>query len=411
MRRNLAAEAAHLLWRHVPHRLRRRVFDEVTLRLAPRPVPGPDLRAPWVVVGALSASTGLGEAARLAVEALRRLGQSVSALDLTTAFRQTPSVAPPAVSRPAPGHGTLLVFANPPVSALALRLVPASVLTGRRIVGCWVWDFEEAPRSWARHADLFHEIVAPSRFAAAAISRAIRRPVRVLPHPVAACPIPAAVPSIRPFHVGFIGDVIAAASRKYPEAAVEAFLRAGLPRGVARLSLYLHGPPGAASRLLPAIRCGQAGGFDIRLHTGVRSRGETRATYRDLDLYLSLHRAEGFGLTVAEAMLAGVPVAATHWSATAEFVDETVGYPVPCGFTPSQPGVDDPRPRRWAEPDLDAAAHAVRTAWSDEADRRRRGMAARERIRTLFSAESFLDALYGNAEASSDCCNGGPVEL
>jgi hypothetical protein len=324
------------LWA-IPHAWRRRALDRAALWLAPGRERHPLEGEGWIVVGALSASTGLGEAARLAVQALVNLGRRVSVYDVSAAFRQDISVQPPALEPAEAGPGTVLMFVTPPLCALALWRIPRHILRGKRRIAAWVWEFEEAPSGWRAHAELFDHITAPSRFAATAIGRAIGHPVGIVPYPVAVDPLPSPISRTRAFTVRFMADMTAAAERKNPAGVIEAFIRSGL-------------------------------------------KGD-RGT------------AEGFGLTVAEAMLAGVPVVATDWSSTAEFVDESVEYPVPCSLVPAPPSIDRGSAQRWADPDIDAASAMILSASRDAAGRRRRTGAAVERMRRRFSAQVFLDAL------------------
>ena len=118
--------------------------------------------------------------------------------------------------------------------------------------------------------------------------------------------------------------------------------------------------------------------------------------------YASLHRSEGFGLTLAEAMHQGVPVLATDWSATAEFIDAEVGFPVPYRLVP----VEDRQQRhdveqgRWAQPDVAAAAEILRKCHQDRARLESIGLAAQRIEKTSLrrgSACRDLDAISGNA--------------
>jgi glycosyltransferase involved in cell wall biosynthesis len=80
-------------------------------------------------------------------------------------------------------------------------------------------------------------------------------------------------------------------------------------------------------------------------------------------------------------MVRGVPVIATDYSSTTEFFGPEHGWPVP--YTMTEVGPDWPpyqRDGRWAEPDLDVAAAAMRAVADDPAEARRRGEAAREHI-------------------------------
>jgi glycosyltransferase involved in cell wall biosynthesis len=393
MRTNPGIAILHRAWRAIPHAWRRRALDRAALWLAPGRERHPLEGEGWIVVGALSASTGLGEAARLAVQALVSLGRRVSVYDVSAAFRQDISVEPPALEPAEAGPGTVLMFVTPPLCALALWRIPRHILRGKRRIASWVWEFEEAPSGWRAHAELFDHITAPSRFAATAIGRAIGHPVGIVPYPVAVDPLPSPISRTRAFTVGFMADMTAAAERKNPAGVIEAFIRSGLKGDRGTLKLHLHDTARGAGPVDERIEAARRAGYEIHVTGGVHARAEARSFYRDLDLYVSLHRAEGFGLTVAEAMLAGVPVVATDWSSTAEFVDESVGYPVPCSLVPAPPSIDRGSAQRWADPDIDAASAMILSASRDAAGRRRRTGAAVERMRQRFSAQVFLDAL------------------
>ncbi len=386
----------HRLWRAVPHGLRRRALDQASLWMAPEREPNPQDGQYWVVVGAFQASTGLGEAARLAVHALTRLGRRVSAYDVSAQFRQDIAVAPPALRPMEAGPGTILMFVPPPLCAIALWRIPRHILRGKRRIASWVWEFEEAPPSWRAHAGFFDCIIAPSSFSANAIARTTKRPVCIVPHPVAADPLPRASFQTDKFTVGFIGDMITAADRKNPLAVIEAFVGSGLKEDRSTLKLHLHDNSGIPGQVGERIERARRAGYEIRVTRGVCTRAQARSFYNDLDLYLSLHRAEGFGLTLAEAMLAGVPVAATDWSSTAEFIDESVGYPVPYHLVRAPPSIDQRSAQRWADPDIEAASALIISAFNDGAARRRKGREAAERIKSRFSAQVFLDTLSTN---------------
>ena len=78
------------------------------------------------------------------------------------------------------------------------------------------------------------------------------------------------------------------------------------------------------------------------------------------DVYLSLHKSEGFGIGMAEAMSQGKPVVATAWSANTEFCNPETAWCIPCKMVPIRPHEYMAAMKEWADADIDAAAAALR---------------------------------------------------
>jgi glycosyltransferase involved in cell wall biosynthesis len=117
------------------------------------------------------------------------------------------------------------------------------------------------------------------------------------------------------------------------------------------------------------------------------------------DCYLSLHRAEGFGLTLLEAMAMGKPVLATDYSGSKDFLNETTGFPVNYRLSPIRrqagpypPGYD------WADPDIDEASELLTRVRRDSAEVSKRVIHAQNVFRTEWStsagAERFRSHLH-----------------
>jgi hypothetical protein len=106
--------------------------------------------------------------------------------------------------------------------------------------------------------------------------------------------------------------------------------------------------------------------------------GEKNALIGALDCYVSLHRSEGFGLTLAEAMLLSVPVVATDYGGSRDFVTAFNAWPV--DWRPETIGLgNDPYPAEgtWAAPDIDHAASVLRAIRASPEEARRRAERAR----------------------------------
>lgn len=107
------------------------------------------------------------------------------------------------------------------------------------------------------------------------------------------------------------------------------------------------------------------------------------------DVYLSLHKSEGFGIGIAEAMSLGHPAVVTDWSASTEFCKPDNSMPIPYKLVPIQPWEYPVCMKEWAEADVDAAAAALRRLYDDPTLRHELGQKARAFIDEHFSIANF----------------------
>ncbi len=235
-------------------------------------------------------------------------------------------------------------------------------MSGRYNIAFWAWETNEFPDIWVRHARRFNEIWAPSRFAAEAIQRRVPVPVLPMPH-VIDLPTPTGG-NLRakfglPEHLFlflFVFDLNSLTARKNPEAVVEAFRRVAARNPATGLVLKTHNVSrnaADAQRLREQI----TGLSNVFLLDRTLTRSEVCELMACCDTFVSLHRAEGFGLCVAEAMFLGKPVVSTDWSATAEYVTPQNGFPVRYRLTRLERHIAEyVRGTEWAEPDVEHAA-------------------------------------------------------
>jgi glycosyltransferase involved in cell wall biosynthesis len=146
---------------------------------------------------------------------------------------------------------------------------------------------------------------------------------------------------------------------------------------------------------LAVLRAAVADAANIRIEARTLPAADAHALTACADVVLSLHRSEGFGLVPAEAMLLGKPVVATDWSATAEFIDASVGLPVPYTLIPAVDprGVFEAPGAVWAEADIGAAAAALRGLAENAGRRTMLGEAARMAAARRFTSEPLRLAL------------------
>ena len=106
------------------------------------------------------------------------------------------------------------------------------------------------------------------------------------------------------------------------------------------------------------------------LMTDRLERKQLNSLIRLCDVFLSLHRSEGFGLVMAEAMNLGTAAVATHWSANAEFMPEGTACNVSSRQIPVGDAYQDaPEGLTWADADVHEAAGYLRRLKDDPAYR------------------------------------------
>jgi glycosyltransferase involved in cell wall biosynthesis len=389
-------------WRLVPMPVRRRLLDRYgRLTMPPLAADGGRADGTATVVGPLSVFSGVGEGARLCHQALRSLGIPVSLIDVTSTFQPVDAAYAPAGAPTVP-RGSLIVHLNPPHFAVGLAALGRAVVAHRKVIGYWAWELPAIPPWWRGSLAHVHEIWTPSRFVADAIRAAgVRRcpPITVVPHPVAV-PVPAAVGRARfalddrAFVVLVVFHMGSGFERKNPLAAVRAFRRAFGDDPAAQLVLAVKDPgddPVSERRLLEAV----AAADNVRLVTEKWTREEMNALIAASDVVLSLHRAEGFGLVLGEAMLLGKATVATGWSGNVDFMT-----PENACLVDSTPVavVDRTGPyagaaTTWAEPDEAHAAGLLRALYEDAAMRQALGARARRDATAFFGLERYRERI------------------
>ena len=313
----------------------------------------------------------MGQSARLCHDALKNSGLPVYGVDLTRLLRQVEDVPDFAFADGTglTGAGTVILHVNSPTVPLAMWRLGRRLIAGKRIVGCWAWELPDVPADWRHGIGFVHEIWVPSEFTAAAIRPiAGGRAVAIIPYSVALRPMSKlrAPKAGGVFTVITIFNMASSFARKNPCAAIRAFRLAfsddpGI-RLIVKTANVLTYPAGLA-----AIRDAIGSAANITVMDETLSSAELENLLVGSDALISLHRSEGFGLTLAEAMLGGVPVVATGWSGNADFLSAETGMPVPYQLVPAvDPQGSYHHPDMvWAEADVAAAAVALRQLRDD----------------------------------------------
>lgn len=289
-------------------------------------------------------------------------------------------------------HRLSLLCLNPDMLKPVLPVLQATRDGGGRNVGYWYWELEHIPRAWDEAFDAVDEIWCATEFIATAMRGATDKPVFKIPPPIelhigrAYSRADFALPPA-PYLFLFTFDFNSFAMRKNPEAAIRAF-RSAFPPGRDDVGLVVKSINGAhRPELVAAIRALIAGDPRIVQMDRFLSRDEAYGLTSVCDAYVSLHRAEGLGLGLAEAMYLGKPVVGTAYSGNLEFMHEGNSALVGYRMVPVNAGeylYDDPR-FVWAEADVDDAARHLRRLADDPGWRAQLAMAGQQNIRTRFT--------------------------
>ena len=370
-----------------------------------RPVfaPANSLSAGVNVAGYLQAELGVGEAARLLVTALAAAGIDHSTIDYDRTLSRRQHGFTPRGDNRAP-FDINVVSVNADATPRFARDVGPTFFDGRHTAGYWFWELERFPSHLHAAFEHVDEVWTATRFVEQAVSAAAVRPVYRIPLPVQAGT------TDRRFdrrHFGlpegfvflFAFDFLSVVERKNPLGLIDAFTRAFRPdEGPTLVIKTINGHLRLTE--LEYVRAAIGDRTDIRLIDAYYSRDEQQALTKVSDCYVSLHRSEGLGLTLAEAMSLGIPVIATAYSGNLDFmtpensflVDYSTGH-VPAGAQPYPAGTP------WADPDLDAAAGHMRRVVEDPVEAAARAARGRQHVSTALSTTATGAAITARLDA------------
>lgn len=349
---------------------------------------------PIALLGAFLLDIGIARAAQILRAGLEAAELPLHPMDCSALLRRTPGPRPPLPA--APAGGTLVICVNPPNLARVLRRFGPEICARKRLIGYWWWELDRLPRAWMPWAELMDEIWVSSRFIQETFARALPgKPIRYIPLPVPE-PVPSAAGRAQfglaegRFTVLVAFDLASRWARKNPVGAIAAFRRA-FPAGAdAQLVLKVNGGEKyeAELRQLRALTADLPHAVII---DRALSAGDLAALIRAADVYLSLHRSEGLGLFIAEAMWLGTPVVATGWSGVMDLVDDETALLVRYKMVPVGPSdyPSVPPGAQWAEPDIDHAAQCLQRLADDPDLRAELRAKARARAEQQFSLDRF----------------------
>lgn len=378
-----------------------------------------------VVIGPIRSQSGLGQATRMSIEALRSVGVEPALVDFYL-DNPAPRMLSPENREPDPGKKRInLIHLNAESLPLAPAYLKAGHLRDAINIGYFFWELPTPAPCHYLALDIVDEIWVSSEFNRATYREATEKPV--ICTGIAVQPLPAfndvdAAAIRRSFDIP--ADAFALIStfdsysfltRKNPAAAVRAFQAAFRPDENVRLVLKTQNMNGVlgesqAARRIAELRELMAGDDRIILIDETMPFADLIKLKSALDGYISLHRSEGWGYGLIESMQLKKPVIATDFSGNREFCNEETSLLVPWSKRYVKPNeyIFSTPEDYWAEPDIEAAARMIRQLRDDAGLRESLGEGGAKLVAERFSPEAVgkrylqrLETLLGSRQQAA----------
>ena len=321
------------------------------------------------LIGNIKADTGLGQSCRLVAAELEgsKLPYVVYQYNQLGVMSNTNTQFDSKISNNLL-YNINLIHINPHELGLAFLQLDQSIWNKRYNIGFWLWELEEFPDEWVPCFHGLDEIWTPSEF----ISRCIRKktdlPVITVPYHVST--------SIKrqygrsdfslpedEFLFLMMYDRTSMTERKNPNAVLEAYRKAFGKGENTGLVIKINN---GTEEEIEELRSTMEGCNHVYFISEILDRDQVNSLVQCVDALVSLHRAEGFGLVLAEAMLLGTPTIATNWSSNTEFMTKETSCLVDYQMVELTHDIGlFKKGNRWAEPDVEKAALYMRKLYEE----------------------------------------------
>lgn len=290
-----------------------------------------------------------------------------------------------------------LIHINAHEFGIALKQIGLKCLDYRYNIAFWSWELEEFPKEWHGSFKVLDEIWTPSYFTSKSIKKVTNKPVYTIPHTISK---PSKLPFARE-HFSLPNDKFlflilynsgSLEERKNPIAGIKAYKKVFLNSNNTGLVIKVGDcTVNERNKLIEETK-------DIKNIYYIFDslmKCEVNSLISCIDVYVSLHRAEGFGLVLAEAMSFGKPVIATNWSANIEFMDEDSACMVEYELVPVNTEIGGfKKSYRWAEADIEQASFFMKKLYSDKGYYNYISKNAKKKIEQQLNEEHIKSLIY-----------------
>lgn len=316
------------------------------------------------VIGSLLSEIGLGQAARNIANAIKDVDLPANFVNVHIEGKSSDQEFLSEVTSYAPGNTNFIIAGLLQCGELFREIQKLG--PGSKNYLYPFWELDRIPYGALEILNLYDEIIAPSKFIANSFSLFLGREIRVVPMPVS---IPKNVASNLMCNdvlsVFSVMDFDSYVARKNPQGVVEAFITA-FPKNVKDVELILKIRGGNDNGAREMLEVYSSKDTRIKIIDQVLTRSQVDKLFANCNVYLSMHRSEGFGFGPAEALAYEKIVVATDYGGTCDFINPSTAYPVDFRLTPVRlkeyPFWEN---QLWAEPSVDSACEALRNIYQN----------------------------------------------
>lgn len=235
------------------------------------------------------------------------------------------------------------------------------ILDYRYNIGVLLWELDKIPDNWLTYLDLFDELWVPSNFIKNILSSVYKKNIFVIPYGMDK-KIEATIKKENDEYIFLtMFDSKSNIDRKNPLMAIKAYMSEFREDEKCKLLVKTNNLTKQDYKKLTKLIGDRK---DIEIVNKSLSRSDLYDLISSADCLISLHRAEGFGLPLAEAMMLNTLVVATNYSSTTDFVNEKSAYVVDYKLIESNISYQDQKGFKWADPDFEDAKRKLRNAFN-----------------------------------------------
>ena len=276
--------------------------------------------------GHIHGDFGLGVSCRLVANAIKNSNVPLSVFNISAGYGANENDTTWNGCEEGKEYNINLIHINPNEIPPILWGLKRDLLDDNYNIAYWLWELEEFPKEWIYLIALFDEIWTPSEFITKTLKKYTQKPVYTMSYGLT---VPETVEHCDRSFFGLPEDKtlfmlsydgFSVSERKNPFATIRAFREAFLPTdNVGLVVKATHASKEDISRVQEYLK-----DYSVYILTDNYSKAQFNSLIKAVDVYVSLHRAEGFGLVMAEAMLLGTATIATNWSANTYFMNSDV---------------------------------------------------------------------------------------